>query len=372
MGKLSSRTEFVKPTFQTSVNLEGYINIGSGTPNFSPPESVIQAFKESIDRRQLSYTSWSGLHTLKEAISKKLLKENNYFADPAAEILVTSGAQPAIFAIFLSILDYGDEVIIPAPYYSTYEEIAKICGAKVIPIQTNTHNNFTFSFDDFEQTLSEKTKLVVLVSPSNPTGTVLSKDLIDKVYNKLEGLDITLITDEIYEHYIYDDYKHYSLMSEHVEKKNIISIYSLSKGYGLTGIRVGYIVSNRDMIATIAPFHHAMNICAPVNAQYASIEALSLGREWFEIEMRNVTAARQLWIDFLEQLNLPYGIPQGAYYVCFDIGECQKSAPQVSKDLRSGHQLIINSVEDKYLRGSFMQDLEVLKSGLNRLKSYFR
>ena len=100
-----------------------------------------------------------------------------------------------------------------------------------------------------------------------------------------------------------------------MEKKNIISIYSLSKGYGLTGIRVGYIVSNRDMIATIAPFHHAMNICAPVNAQYASIEALSLGREWFEIEMRNVTAARQLWIDFLEQLNLPYGIPQGAYYV---------------------------------------------------------
>ena len=121
-------------------------------------------------------------------------------------------------------MDYGDEIIIPAPYYSTYEEIAKICGAKVIPIQTTTYNNFTFSFDDFEQTLSEKTKLVVLVSPSNPTGTVLSKDLIDKVYDKLKGLDITLITDEIYEHYIYDDYKHYSLMSEHVGKKNLTAV----------------------------------------------------------------------------------------------------------------------------------------------------
>ena len=372
MRKLSSRTEFVKPTFQTSVNLDGYINIGSGTPNFSPPESVIQAFKESIDRRQLSYTSWSGLNTLKEAISRKLLKENKFLADPSAEILVTSGAQPAIFAIFLSILDEEDEVIIPAPYYSTYEEIAKICGAKVIPIKTDTSSNFTFIFEDFEKALSDKTKLVVLVSPSNPTGTVLSKGLIDKVYDKLKMLDITLITDEIYEHYIYDDHKHYSLMSEHAEKENIISIYSLSKGYGLTGIRVGYIVSNKNTIATIAPFHHAMNICAPVNAQYASIEALNLNREWFEVEIKNVIAARQMWMEFLDQLSLPYGIPQGAYYICFDISQCQKPAHQVSKDLRSDHQLIINSVDDKYLRGSFMQDLDVLKSGLNRFKSYLR
>ena len=184
--------------------------------------------------------------------------------------------------------------------------------------------------------------------------------------------DVVLFTDEIYEHYIFDDNLHYSINSDYPEKNNVISIYSLSKGYGLTGIRVGYIVSNENMIASIAPFHHAMNICAPVNAQYASIEALNHSRSWFDEEMKNININRKLWIDTLRDLEIPFGESQGAYYICFDISKFKKSSKEVSQELREKHKLIINSQDENYLRASFMADKDTLEIGLNKLSEYFR
>ena len=369
---LSKRTKYVKPTYQTSINLEGFINIGSGTPNFIPPDNILQKYKSSIDHNKLTYSSWSGLDDLKKAASKKLERENGYEADPYSEILITSGAQPAILATFMAILDIDDELILTSPYYSTYEEMAVICGAKIKPINTTPDTNYTASAIDIENSITNKTKAIALVSPSNPTGTVIKKELIKEIYNLTLKYNLLLITDEIYEHYVFDDHVHYSINSDCPEKNNVISIYSLSKGYGLTGIRVGYIVSNKNLIASIAPFHHAMNICAPINAQYASIEALNIGREWFDEKMIKVNKNRLLWIEFLNEMNLPYGESQGAYYICFDISKSNQTAKNVSLELRTKKQLIINSVGDKYLRASFMQDTEELKKGLEKLKRYFK
>ena len=369
---LSERSKFVKPTYQTSINLEGYINIGSGTPNFFPPANVIEAYKKSIDDYKLTYTSWSGLDDLKVAASNKLKRENNYNADPYSEILITSGAQPAILASLMAILNINDEVILTSPYYSTYEEMAVICGAKIVPVITDSDSNYTLDVNVVEGKITKKTKAIILVSPSNPTGTVLKKEIIKDIYQLSVKHNVVLFTDEIYEHYIYDGNRHYSINSDYPGKDNVISIYSLSKGYGLTGVRVGYIVSNKNMIASIAPFHHAMNICAPVNAQYAAIEALSNNRSWFDEKMKNVNINRELWMETLNDFEIPFGESQGAYYICFDISKYKKNSKSVSQELRDKHKLIINSQDEKYLRASFMQDTDTLKIGLNKLREYFK
>ena len=368
---LSKRTKFVKPTFQSSVNTEGHINIGSGTPNFIPPIEIMNEFKKSIDDHKLSYTSWSGLSELKESVSNKLVRENGYNADPNSEILITTGAQSAVMAIFMALLDQDDEIIIPAPFYNTYEEIAFSCGGKVIPIITEYGSNYTVNIAQIKKAISNKTKAIVLVSPSNPTGTVLNKKLIKEIYDLVVENNLLLITDEIYEHYIFDDNRHYSIHTDYQSKENVISIYSLSKGYGLTGLRVGYIVSNKDLIAAIAPFHHAMAICAPVNSQYASIAALNLGRDWFNTILKDVNKRKETWKTVLDELNIPYGQPQGAYYICFDISKYEMKSSEIATKLRKEQKIIINSVDDRYLRGSFMQDPETLQDGLNKMKKFF-
>ena len=151
---LSERSKYVKPTYQTSINLDGYINIGSGTPNFFPPQQILNTYKKSIDDYQLTYTSWSGLDDLKVAASNKLKRENNYYADPYSEILITSGAQSAILASLMAILNIDDEVILTAPYYRTYEEMAVICGAKIVPIITDYESNYTLDVNVVEEQIT--------------------------------------------------------------------------------------------------------------------------------------------------------------------------------------------------------------------------
>ena len=370
--KLSKRTKFVLPTFQSSINYSDHINIGSGTPDFTPPDNVLNVFKKSIDDNQLSYTPWSGLDLLKTNIAIKLKRENNITADPNSEILVTTGAQAAVMSIFMTILDEGDEVLIPSPYYSTYEEIARICGAKIVPIVTESSNNFTFKINQILPLLTEKTKAIILVSPNNPTATVLPEELVKGVCKIVKSKDLFLISDEIYEHYLFDHNSHYSVLSNNDMKDRTISIYSLSKGYGLTGIRVGYIVSNKDLIASIAPFHHAMSICAPVNSQYAAAEALIDDRGWFDTINAILNVRRRMWMSTLDKLELPYGDPQGAYYICFDISKFNLPAKEISSILKKDFKIIINPVDTNYLRGSLMQETETLKSGLQILTKFFK
>ena len=370
--KLSKRTEFVLPTFQSSINYSDHINIGSGTPDFTPPENVQDAFKKSIDNKKFSYSSWAGLDLLKENISIKLKRENNVSADPDSEILVTTGAQAAVMSIFMTILDEGDEVLIPSPFYSTYEEIARICGARIVPIITESSKNFTFNINQIPPLLTERTKAIILVSPNNPTATVLPDALVKDVCKIVNSEELFLISDEIYEHYVFDSNSHYSVLSNSDMKDRTISIYSLSKGYGMTGIRVGYIVSNKDLIASIAPFHHAISICAPVNSQYAAAEALIDDRVWFKEIKSILNERRQIWMSTLDKLELPYGNPQGAYYICFDISKFKFPAKQISQMLKNDYKIIINPVDTNYLRGSLMQETETLKKGLQKLTTFFQ
>ena len=184
--------------------------------------------------------------------------------------------------------------------------------------------------------------------------------------------ELFLISDEIYEHYVFDSNSHYSVLSNSDMKDRTISIYSLSKGYGMTGIRVGYIVSNKDLIASIAPFHHAISICAPVNSQYAAAEALIDDRVWFEEIKSILNERRQIWMSTLDKLELPYGNPQGAYYICFDISKFKLPAKQISQMLKNDYKIIINPVDTNYLRGSLMQETETLKKGLQKLTTFFQ
>ena len=180
---LSRRATDVSDTLrtQTSVSAEGLINLGSGTPEFPTPAHIIEAGKQALDEGHTKYTSWSGYPELKEAIAEKLARDNSLSADPKREILVTTGGQEAVLVTMLALLDPGDEVLIPSPFFEEYHRVVTIAGGHLVTVPTIQENNFQVDPTEIETRIGPKTKAIVLVTPCNPTGTVLSRATLEQI-----------------------------------------------------------------------------------------------------------------------------------------------------------------------------------------------
>ncbi|UCH27211.1 MAG: pyridoxal phosphate-dependent aminotransferase [Trueperaceae bacterium] len=369
---LAARTERIRPGRQTSVNLPGLINMGSGTPDFEPPDFVFEAMRKAVDERQIQYTLWAGTTELREAIAVKLERENRFTVDPEREILVTSGAQEALMSIFMALLDPGDEIITPAPFYGVYGEVAHILGASLVPVETTVESDFTVTADAVRAAITPRTKALVLVSPNNPTGTVLPEETLREMAELALEHNLLVISDEIYEHYVFGSHRHVSLATLPGMRERTISIYSLSKGYALTGLRVGYVVAPAPLIEAVLPFHHAMTICASTVAQSGAVAALREPRDWFDPILAEYDRRRRLWMTMLDGLGLVYGEPQGAYYVAFDVSPTGLSSAEFSKRMREEAGVILGSAGANLMRGSLMQASPQFEEGLERIGGFVK
>ncbi|MEM7738275.1 MAG: pyridoxal phosphate-dependent aminotransferase [Deinococcota bacterium] len=369
---LAQRTQHVKLGWQSSVAVPGLINMGSGTPDFEPPKAIFDAMHEAIDARHIRYTPWAGIPALREAAATKLARENNLTIDPEREVIMTAGAQEAVVAVLMALLDSGDNVLMPSPHYSVYSDCADMLGASVIPVMTKREDNFLIDVNALEAAITPRTKAIILVTPSNPTGTVTPESTLKAVADLAIKHDLIVVADEIYEHYVFDGHKHISLATLPGMRERTISLYSLSKGYALTGLRVGYIVAQPDLLQAIMPFHHAMMICASSVAQYGAVAALSMNRDWFEPHLAEYDRRRKLWMSTLDNLGIPYGEPQGAYYVCIDVSPTGHDAKTVSQRLREDVKVVINPAGQHFLRASLMQASPQFEEGLERVTTCFK
>lgn len=372
----SNRARAVSIQPQTSIDTAGRINLGSGTPDFAVPDFVVNAMLDSLHEGKLSYTAWAGLPGLRGAVAKKMRRQNGMEVDPASEVLITTGAQEALVATMMTILDPGDEVLISDPHYGVYTRVAKMIGATMVAVPAAAENGFSPTVEAMTAAITPRTRAMILVSPSNPTGAVFPSDVLQGLVDLAIEHDLVIVSDEIYEDYVFDGLRHVTVATLPGARDRTISIYSLSKGFALTGIRIGYVVAPPALIQAMVPFHHAMTICAPVTAQYGAIAALEHDRGWFEPILADYDGRRGVWMEQLTAIGLPFVRPQGAYYVFFDARPTGLDAETFVR--RAGEEAHVTlgtgggGAGEGWIRGSLMCRPPQLQAGLARLAEFVK
>ncbi len=375
---LSDRAKRVRGSLgrQTSINLEGLINLGSGTPDFAPPDFVFDAMQAAITARKSQYTAWAGLPELRHAVAHKLHRDNGIEADPATEIIVTSGAQEALMVALMTLLDPGDHALTPSPHYDEYTRDTNILGGQLIPVATTPESGFTITAAQLEAAITPQTKALVIVTPNNPTGTVLPEATLRDIADLAQRRDLMVIADEIYEYYVFDENRHVSLASLPGMRERTITINSLSKSFGMTGLRLGFLVAPPEIIEAMMPFHHALMICAPIVTQLGGVAALNASRDWFAPILAEYDRRRHLWMDTLDALGVGYTRPQGSYYIFIDVrSTCMTSAAFVNKareEARLTFQpgTIGGGAGEGFIRGAMTTPSPKFEEGLERFKRF--
>ena len=372
----SRRAHAVSIQPQTSIDTTGRINLGSGTPDFVVPDFVVEPMVASLQAQRLAYTAWAGMPELRRAVATKMARQNALHVDPDTEVLVTAGAQEALMTVLMTLLDPGDEVIISDPHYGVYTRAATIAGATMVPVATRPEDGFVPRVADVAAAITERTRALILVSPSNPTGAVFPREVLQGLVDLAAAHDLVVVSDEIYEDYVFDGAEHVTVATLPGARERTVSIYSLSKGFALTGIRVGYLVAPPALIQAMLPFHHAMTICAPVTAQHGAMAALTSDRGWFAPILAEYDRRRTVWIAALDALGLPYVRPKGAYYAFFDVRPTGLDAKTFVR--RAGEEAGVTlgtgggGAGEGWIRGSLMQRSPHLEEGLDRLAGFVR
>ena len=372
----SRRARAVSIQPQTSIDTTGRINLGSGTPDFVVPDFVVAPMVASLQAQKLQYTAWAGMPDLKRAVATKMARDNGLEVDPDTEVLVTAGAQEALMTVLMTLLDPGDEVIISDPHYGVYTRAATIAGATMVPVATRLEDGFVPQVADVAAAITDRTRALILVSPSNPTGAVFPRETLQGLVDLAAKHDLVVVSDEIYEDYVFDGAEHVTVAALPGARERTVSIYSLSKGFALTGIRVGYVVAPPALIQAMLPFHHAMTICAPVTAQFGAAAALDHDRGWFAPILAEYDRRRVAWMAALDGMGLPYLRPKGAYYVFFDVRPTGLDAKTFVR--RAGDEALVTlgtgggGAGEGWIRGSLMQRSPHLEEAFDRLAGFVR
>lgn len=359
------------------------VSFGAGEPDFNTPEYIRNAAKEALDKGLTKYTPASGTATLKKVICDKLKRDNGLDYSPA-NIVVSNGAKHALFNAMQAIIEEGDEVIIPAPFWLTYPELVKLAGGVPVIVQTKPENGFKLTAAELEAALTPATRALVLNNPNNPTGAVYTEEEIVSLARVVEKTDIAVISDEIYEVLNYTDKPVYSIAaySQKVKDQTII-VNGVSKTYSMTGWRIGYLAAPKNVAKAIGSMqsHTASNPCSI--AQYASVAALSGGEDFVE-NMKKTFDERRTYM--VERANKMKGVvcaePKGAFYLFMDVSalygksfEGEKivgSMAFANAALKKGVALIpgIAFGDDNSIRLSYAISMEDIKEGLDRLESF--
>jgi len=351
------------------------VNFGLGEPDFNTPEHIKQAAKKAIDSNFTRYTPVGGIQELKKAIADKFRRENNIDYN-ASEILVSCGGKHSLYNIAMAVLDKGDEAILPIPYWVSYREIIKIAEAK--PVFCKTDGKFKLTAAFIEEKVTDKTKLLILNSPNNPSGAVIEPSEIRKIAELAVEHGFYVVSDEIYEYFIYGKNKHISIASLNEEIKNLtFTCNAVSKAYAMTGWRIGYAAGNKDIIKTMENLQSNSTSNPTSISQYAALEALSGSQESVR-QMVHAFDERRMYIH--KRLNEVEGIscnePEGAFYAFPDISKTGiNSMDFASKLLYEALVAVVPGIafgSDKHVRLSYATSIYEIERGLDRIEKWLR
>ena len=300
---------------------ESVVSFGVGEPDFNTPQHIIDAAKTALDNGHTKYTPSSGLLPLRKAICEKFEKDNGLSYEPS-QIIVSNGAKHSIFNACYAILDEGDEVIIPAPYWLTYPEVVKVCGGVPVYLNCSQEHKYKFTAEELKAAITPKTKMLIFNSPSNPTGAVYNEEEVRAIAAVCEEANIFVLADEIYEKLCYNGVKPFSIAKCSEKMKDLtITVNGVSKTYAMTGWRIGYLAAPKDIAKAIDSFQSHATSNASSISQYATIEALNAPEAEIQ-EMVNVfDKRREKLLALIQGIDGVKAVePDGAFYVMLVIG----------------------------------------------------
>ena len=361
------------------------IGLGAGEPDFDTPDNIKKAAIDAIKSGDTKYTAVDGTKDLKEAIVKKFKRENNlnYTID---QITVGAGGKHVIYNLMMATLNKGDEVIIPAPYWVSYPDIVLLAGANPIVIECSEDQGFKLSAKDLEAKITNNTKWLILNSPSNPTGACYSEQEIKNLSQVLKrNPHVNILSDDIYEHITYDDFKFFTIAQIPEIKNKVITMNGVSKSYAMTGWRIGYAAGDKDIIKAIAKIQSQSTTNPSSISQAAAVEALNGKQDFIPVRAKAFQERRDFVVN---SLNAIEGIsclkPEGAFYVFPNckglIGKKDKSGKKITNDTDFVQSLLENNdvavVQgsafglEGFFRISYATSMEKLEIAMKRIKSF--
>lgn len=362
---------------QSISSVPGILKMTLGEPDFKTPDHVKEAAKAAIDANQSHYTGMAGLLELRQAASDFVKEKYNLTYAPESEILVTIGATEALSATMATILEPGDKVLLPAPAYPGYEPIVNLLGAEIVEIDT-TANDFVLTLEQLEAAILEQgpeLKAVLLNYPSNPTGVTYSRQQIKDLVAVLKKYEIFVICDEVYSELTYTEEGHVSL-AEYLRDQTIV-VNGLSKSHAMTGWRIGFIFAPEKMTAQLIKSHQYLVTAATTNAQFAGIEALTVGKDDALPMKAEYIKRRDYIIDKMNEMNFKIIKPTGAFYIFakIPVKEGQDSFKFLKDFAKQKAVAMIPGVAfgkygEGYLRISYAASMETIQEAMKRLKEF--
>lgn len=381
IGKVNSRAKSLSvPGIRVFANevvqyADG-INLTIGEPDFHTPEPIKEAGMRAIRDNLTGYSHNAGLLPLRQSVSKFFNEKYNFHYDPVSEIVITNGASEGIDSVVRTILEEGDEVIIPAPIYSAYEPLIHLIGAKVVYLDTST-TGFLPDPEKLEALITDKTKAIVLNYPSNPTGVTLPKEQMDKIVKVLERNDVFVISDEIYSENTFSD-QHHSFANYPEIREKLFLLHGLSKSHAMTGWRLGYVLGPAYLMEHVLKVHLYNAICASLPSQYAAIEALENCRDTPQEMNASYIERRDYVYNRLKDMGLEAIEPSGAFYIFPSIQSTKLTSQDFAQQLLDTEHVAVvpgsgfTECGEGFIRISYANSLENLTEGLDRIERFVK
>ncbi|BBO73964.1 aminotransferase [Desulfosarcina widdelii] len=375
---LSDRTHEVEWSgirimFALAEEVPDVVNLGIGQPDFDTPEFIRDAAKKALDEGYTRYPPAKGFADLRRAIARKVKEENGLDADPGTEVYVAVGAMQVIFNTCLHLLNAGDEVIVTDPGYDYYSQI-RLFGGVPVPVATHESNGFKVDPADIRAAITSKTKLMILNTPCNPTGAIFDEEILREIADMAIENDIWVLSDEPYEHILFDGRRHTSIGSLEGMAERTISAFTLSKSYAMTGWRVGYTVAPKAVIDEMEKLMEHMVSGVTAVAQRAALAAITAPQDCVREMVATYAKRRELVYDGLNAID---GIgcikPESTFYAFPNISSCGLSSWDFAKYLVKEHQVavvpgsIFGKAGEGYVRLSFAASMEQLQEGIDRI-----
>ncbi len=351
------------------------ISFGAGEPDFDTPSHIKKKAIQAIDDGFTKYTPSTGTVELKKAIVDKFSRDNNLDYD-VSQIVVSNGAKHSLYSIFQIICDQDDEVIIPSPYWVSYPQMVRVAGGKPVFIEASEKNSFKITPEQLKKVINEKTKALIINSPSNPTGSVYTRNELKEIADIAVEHGIYVISDEIYEKLTYDNTEHVSIASLNEKIFALtFTVNGLSKAYSMTGWRVGYLGGPKEAVVKISNLQDHSTSCPNSIAQVAALEALTAGEECIALMKKEFIKRRNYIVDRINAIDkLSVIKPQGAFYVFANISETKLDSLKFAEGLLDEAKVAvipgIGFGEDEFIRLSFATSMEQIEKGLDRIEKW--
>ena len=391
--QLSKKAGNISPSITLSITAKAnelkkqgvdVVSFGAGEPDFNTPENIINAAIKAMKDGKTKYTPAGGILELKETICKKFKKDNNLDYKPS-QITISTGAKQCLANAFMAILNPGDEVLIPIPYWVSYPELVKLADGVPVFVETKKENNYKYTVEDLEKAVTDKTKAILINSPNNPTGTIYNKDELIKIAEFAKKHNLLIVSDEIYEKLIYDGKKHVSIASLNEDAFNrTLVINGVSKTYAMTGWRLGYIAASEEITKIMTSIQSHMTSNVNTITQYATIEALNGPVEELKNMVSEFENRRNFMVDKLSKISGVSIIkPSGAFYIMVDIsdyfntvfkGQKIENSLDFAKVLLDEEKVAVIPGAgfglDNYIRLSYATSMKVIETGIDRISTF--